>query len=554
MPRALLSVSDKTGLVDLARGLVQRGFELVSTGGTARTLADAGLPVVGISTVTGFPEMMDGRVKTLHPNIHAGILARRDHAEDLAALESHGIAPVDVVVVNLYPFAETAANPSATFDELVEKIDIGGPSMVRAAAKNFPGVLVLVDPGDYGAVLAALDAPGGPTPAFRFDLARKAIAHTAAYDTAITATLAGIATDGGTFRREAPAEGGLPARLELGLTKIGDLRYGENPHQQGAWYGAGLAAGLGHAQVLQGKGLWYTNLLDLDAAARIALEFEEPAAAVIKHTNPCGVATGQAIEEAYVRARDADALSAFGGIVGLNRPIDEATAREIVATFIEAVVAPGADEAALRVLAAKSKMRVVIADFRPLARGGGGAGRDRELRIAARRRAGAGPRLGARGAAALDARGAARGGPGRHEAEADRRGVAGAALRLAGLRAREVEHDHLHEPRPDAGDRGGADEPRRRREAGRDEGRSRRRCRRAGGARRIGGGVGRLLPVPRRARCHCGRRGDGRRSAGRVGARCRGDCRGRRARPGHGLHGAEALPALRGAIGGQRRT
>ncbi len=380
MPRALLSVSDKTGLVDLARGLVQRGFELVSTGGTARTLADAGLPVVGISTVTGFPEMMDGRVKTLHPNIHAGILARRDHAEDLAALEAHGIAPVDVVVVNLYPFAETAANPSATFDELVEKIDIGGPSMVRAAAKNFPGVLVLVDPGDYGAVLAALDAPGGPTPAFRFDLARKAIAHTAAYDTAITATLAGIATDGGTFRREAPAGGGLPARLDLGLTKIGDLRYGENPHQQGAWYGAGLAAGLGHAQVLQGKGLWYTNLLDLDAAARIVLEFEEPAAAVIKHTNPCGVATGQVIEEAYVRARDADALSAFGGIVGLNRPIDEATAREIVATFIEAVVAPGVDEAALRVLAAKSKLRVVIADFRPLARGAGGAGRDRELR------------------------------------------------------------------------------------------------------------------------------------------------------------------------------
>ncbi|MDE3154857.1 MAG: bifunctional phosphoribosylaminoimidazolecarboxamide formyltransferase/IMP cyclohydrolase [Acidobacteriota bacterium] len=379
MPRALLSVSDKTGLVDLARGLVQRRFDLVSTGGTAAALTAAGLPVVNVSTVTGFPEMMDGRVKTLHPNVHAGILARRDHPEDLAALSAHGITPIDVVVVNLYPFAATAANPSATFDDLVEKIDIGGPSMVRAAAKNFPGVLVLVDPADYGTALAALDAPGGPTPAFRFDLARKAIAHTAAYDAAITATLAEISTEGGTFRREAAA-GGFPARLELGLSKIGDLRYGENPHQQGAWYATGQEAGLGQATVLQGKGLSYTNLLDLDAAARIVLEFQEPAAAVIKHTNPCGVATGQSAEEAYVRARDTDALSAFGGIVALNRPIDEAAAREIVSTFIEAVIAPGIDDAAREVLAAKSKMRVVIADFRSLGHGAAVGSRDREVR------------------------------------------------------------------------------------------------------------------------------------------------------------------------------
>jgi len=380
MPRALLSVSDKTGLIDLARGLVRRHFELVSTGGTARALTEAGLPVVGVSEVTGFPEMMDGRVKTLHPAIHAGILARRDHPDDMAALAAHGIAAVDLVVVNLYPFAQTAADPSATFDELIEKIDIGGPSLVRAAAKNFGSVIVLVDPADYGVALAALDTAGGPSPAFRFELARKAIAHTAAYDTAIAATLRRVTADGGLFTRA--AAGGLPDQLDLGLAKIRDLRYGENPHQRAAWYGAGAGdgGGLGRAAVLQGKELSYTNLLDLDAAARIVLEFGEPAVAVIKHTNPCGVATGQSIDEAYVRARDADAMSAFGGIVGLNRPLDEATAREIVSTFIEAVIAPAVDEAALRVLSAKSRMRVVTADFGALARGAAGAGRDRELR------------------------------------------------------------------------------------------------------------------------------------------------------------------------------
>jgi phosphoribosylaminoimidazolecarboxamide formyltransferase/IMP cyclohydrolase len=369
MPRALLSVSDKSGLVDLARALAGRGFELVSTGGTARSLADAGLPVIGISEVTGFPEMMDGRVKTLHPNIHAGILARRDRADDVAALREHGIAAIDLLVVNLYPFVATAANPDATFDELIEKIDIGGPSLIRAAAKNFASVLVLVDPADYQPALAALAAPGGPTPAFRFDLARKAIAHTAAYDTAIARTLGEIQVKDGAFTRTAPAgTAAFPDRLDVNLSKVRDLRYGENPHQRGAWYAAQGSGGLGEARVLQGKELSYTNLLDLDAAARIVLEFDEPAAAVIKHTNPCGVATGATLAEAYVRGRDADALSAFGGIVGLNRPIDEETARAIVSTFIEAVVAPAVDEAALAVLAAKSKMRVVTADFSALAR------------------------------------------------------------------------------------------------------------------------------------------------------------------------------------------
>jgi phosphoribosylaminoimidazolecarboxamide formyltransferase / IMP cyclohydrolase len=362
MPRALLSVSNKAGLVDLAAGLARRGLELVSTGGTARALADAGLPVTNVSQVTGFPEMMDGRVKTLHPLIHGGILARRDHPDDLAAAAAHGIGLVDVVVVNLYPFVETAARSDVGFADLIEQIDIGGPSMVRAAAKNFQDVLVVVDPADYPAVLAAIDAPGGPTPAFRFDLARKAFAHTAAYDTAIASTLASVETAGAAFTRPAPGDQTLPSRLVLDLPKLRDLRYGENPHQKAAWYGHGRE-GFGAVEVLQGKELSFTNLLDLDSAARIVLEFREPAAAVIKHTNPCGAATGSSAADAYVRAREADPLAAFGGIVGLNRPIDVETAQAITSTFIEAVIAPGADPAARPLLAKKPNMRVAVVNF-----------------------------------------------------------------------------------------------------------------------------------------------------------------------------------------------
>ena len=369
MPRALLSVSDKTGIVDLGRGLVARGFELVSTGGTARALTGAGLPVTNVSDLTGFPEMMDGRVKTLHPALHGGILARRDHPDDLAALERHGIGLVDVVVVNLYPFVRAAANPATTFDALVEEIDIGGPSLVRAAAKNFRGVLVVVDPADYPRLLDALDAT--PAPAFRFDLARKAIAHTAAYDTVIAATLATVQVDGDRFERRAGAEAStLGPTINLALEKIRDLRYGENPHQRAAWYREPGADGLGGAAILQGKELSFTNLLDLDAAARIALEFDEPAATVIKHTNPCGVATGRSPADAYVRARDVDSQSAFGGIVAINRPLDVATAEAIVSTFIEAVVAPSVEPAAREVLARRVNMRVVAADFERLRQGG----------------------------------------------------------------------------------------------------------------------------------------------------------------------------------------
>ena len=361
MPRALISVSDKTGLVPFAAGLAARGFELVSTGGTAKALQQNGLAVVNVSDVTGFPEMMDGRVKTLHPRIHGGILARRGVEGHLASAREHGIGLIDVVAVNLYPFAAAAANPATPFEGLVEEIDIGGPSLVRGAAKNFADVLVVVSPADYSAVLAELDRPGGPAPEFRFALARKAFAHTGAYDTAIAAALGDVSVTGGAFTRAASS--GAPARMHVSLQKVQDLRYGENPHQASAWYAEEPATGLGDATVLQGKELSYTNLLDLDAAARIVLEFEEPAAAVIKHTNPCGVATGTSVADAYVRAREADPLSAFGGIVALNRPLDAGAAAALVSTRLDAVIAPSVAADARDILAKKSQMRVVTADF-----------------------------------------------------------------------------------------------------------------------------------------------------------------------------------------------
>jgi phosphoribosylaminoimidazolecarboxamide formyltransferase/IMP cyclohydrolase len=307
---------------------------------------------------------MDGRVKTLHPAVHGAILARRSRSDDMATLGQHQITPVDIVVVNLYPFAKAAASADIAFGALVEEIDIGGPSMVRSAAKNFQDVLVIVDPVDYQHALAELEQPGGPSMDFRFELARKAFAHTAAYDAAIAGTL-------GEFH---PAERGFertleppvtPSRLALNLHKIKELRYGENPHQPAAWYAIDHGFGLGAAQVLQGKELSFTNLLDLDSAARIALEFTEPAAAVIKHTNPCGAAIGPTLDQAYIRARDADPMAAFGGIIGLNRVIDAATARALVSTFIEAVVAPGVEDAARPILATKANMRVVLADLKP---------------------------------------------------------------------------------------------------------------------------------------------------------------------------------------------
>jgi phosphoribosylaminoimidazolecarboxamide formyltransferase/IMP cyclohydrolase len=358
--RAILSVSDKTGLVELARGLSRANMDLVSTGGTARALADAGLRVVNVSDVTGFPEMMDGRVKTLHPAIHGGILARRSRPDDLEAIADRGIGLVDLVVVNLYPFAKAAQDPATPFDALVEEIDIGGPSLIRAAAKNFRDVLVVVDPADYSTVLEQIGRDGGPALEFRFELMKKAFAHTAQYDTLIAMTMMQMeAREGSVVRVDDTPPGRHP--------KPKDLRYGENPHQRASW-AAAAAPFLTPWRVHQGKELSYNNLLDLDAAARIALEFAEPVGVVIKHTNPCGVATGSSLAGAYVRAREADALAAFGGIVGLNREIDEATARAITSTFIEAVIAPAVSEAALAVLGGKVNLRVVTADFAGLAK------------------------------------------------------------------------------------------------------------------------------------------------------------------------------------------
>ena len=360
--RALLSVSDKRNLVDFARGLVALGYELVSTGGTARALAEAGLTVTAVSSVTGFPEMMDGRVKTLHPAVHGGILARRDRPDDLHALEAQGIRLIDVVVVNLYPFARAAADPGTTVEALIEEIDIGGPSLVRAAAKNFRDVVVVVDPADYRATMQALESPDGPSVDYRLSLACKAFAHTRSYDDTIAVALSAVEVTDGSFSRGAsPAEPLTPDTLVLKVERQRVLRYGENPHQTAALYADG-AVGFGGAQVIQGKELSFTNLLDLDAAARLLLEFEGPAAVVVKHMNPCGVATAASLSEAYVTAREVDPLSAFGGIVGLNRPVDRDTATAITSTFIEAVVAPAADADARAVFAMKKNLRLVLAD------------------------------------------------------------------------------------------------------------------------------------------------------------------------------------------------
>jgi phosphoribosylaminoimidazolecarboxamide formyltransferase/IMP cyclohydrolase len=372
MPRAILSVSDKTGIVDLGRGLAARGYELISTGGTARALSDAGLAVIPVSDVTGFPEMMDGRVKTLHPAIHGAILARRDRPDDLAALARQGFGLIDVVVVNLYPFAQTARKPSVALDDLIEQIDIGGPSLLRAAAKNFGDVLVVVNPSYYQEVLKSIDE--GPSRLFRYQLMVQAFAHTAEYDTTIATTLLKVNERlDGIARTEADSlfrpTVELGARVDLSLEKIRDLRYGENPHQMAAWYrpasvpSSVAASGFGNATIVQGRELSYTNLLDLDAAARIVREFDEPAAAVIKHTNPCGAAVGESPADAYIRARDADNLAAFGGIVALNRAIDVPTAEALVSTFIEAIVAPEVEDGATSILARKANMRVITASF-----------------------------------------------------------------------------------------------------------------------------------------------------------------------------------------------
>jgi phosphoribosylaminoimidazolecarboxamide formyltransferase/IMP cyclohydrolase len=364
-PRALISVSDKTGIVDFARALHALGVALLSTGGTARLLADADLPVTEVAEVTGFPEMLDGRVKTLHPRIHGGLLARRDLPAHMAALAEHGIGTIDLLVVNLYPFALATARADCTLDDAIENIDIGGPAMLRAAAKNWAHVAVLIDPADYGAVLDELRDAGraGLSRATRFRLAKKAFAHTSAYDGMITNYLGALAPGAEHEPASVPAREPFPATLSLQFVKTQDMRYGENPHQAAAFYGeprpaAGLLAGWTQHQ---GKALSFNNIADADAAWECVKSFDEPACVIVKHANPCGVAIGAQLAGAYRKAWSTDPTSAYGGIVAFNRPLDAATAEAMQSSkqFVEVLIAPGFTPEARALLAAKANLRLL---------------------------------------------------------------------------------------------------------------------------------------------------------------------------------------------------
>ncbi|HLO50869.1 MAG TPA: bifunctional phosphoribosylaminoimidazolecarboxamide formyltransferase/IMP cyclohydrolase [Kamptonema sp.] len=354
---ALLSTSDKTGLIDLARTLVEEfGFDIISSGGTAKTLKDAGLPVTKVAEYTGSPEILGGRVKTLHPRIHGGILARRDVPQDVADLNDNNIRPIDLVVVNLYPFEQTIAKSGVTLAEAIEQIDIGGPAMLRASAKNYPHLTVLCNPDQYNLYLQELREHGGEASLdFRQNCAIAAFNHTANYDSAIAAYLT-------TQSAQEADKSPLPQQFTLAGKQLQSLRYGENPHQAAAWYQSGAnSTGWTTSTILQGKELSYNNLVDLEAARRLIVEFpDSPAAAILKHTNPCGAAIGNTLSEAYQKAFDADSTSAFGGIVALNRSIDAATATALTKTFLECVVAPNCEPEAQEILKGKSKVRVLI--------------------------------------------------------------------------------------------------------------------------------------------------------------------------------------------------
>jgi phosphoribosylaminoimidazolecarboxamide formyltransferase/IMP cyclohydrolase len=354
--RVLLSVTDKTGLIEFAQGLSAFGVELISTGGTAKLLRAAGLSVKDVAEVTGFPEMLDGRVKTIHPRVAGGILARRDDSGHMAALAEHDIPTIDMVVVNLYDFAAAAAKPGAAIDYLIENIDIGGPTMIRAAAKNFQDVAVVTSIEDYPPLLEEMKIfEGSLSKKTLWDLARKAFALTARYDAAITTRLARLEVVNGEFV-EQPDE--LPANLSLVLPRRQALRYGENPHQQAALYASG-STGIAGSEQLHGKELSYNNLVDLDAAWQLVCEFSGPAAAIIKHTNPCGCAQQDSLVEAYRKAYEADPVSAYGGVLAFNRELDAETAEEAAKLFVEAIAAPSYSEAALARLSAKKNLRLV---------------------------------------------------------------------------------------------------------------------------------------------------------------------------------------------------
>ncbi len=345
--RALISVSDKTGIVDFARALSNFQIELISTGGTAKTLRDAGLTVRDISDITGFPEMMDGRVKTLHPRVHGGLLAIRDNSEHVSAMQQHGIEPIDLVVVNLYPFAETIARAGVTREEAIEQIDIGGPAMIRSAAKNSQDVAVVVSSEQYDAVVSELKKNNGALSSHvRHRLAQKAFEQTAQYDLMVSSYLAG-------------SNDPLPERLSWTMTKIADLRYGENPHQQAALYRTSDSTGIANAAILSGKEMSFNNYVDAEAAWQLVSDFDQNACAIIKHTNPSGVGLGETLAEAYQKALATDLVSAFGGIVAFNAKVDTAAAQEVTKIFTEVVIAPDYDPEALELLRSRKNLRVI---------------------------------------------------------------------------------------------------------------------------------------------------------------------------------------------------
>jgi phosphoribosylaminoimidazolecarboxamide formyltransferase/IMP cyclohydrolase len=350
-------------LADFARQLAHMGVELISTGGTAKLLRDSGVPVKDISEITGFPEMLDGRVKTLHPKVHGGILHRRADPAHRAAVAEHGIQPIDMIVVNLYAFEKTAAKAGVHFEELIENIDIGGPSMIRSAAKNFHDVAVVTSPSDYDAIAEEMSrSDGSLSSETKWRLAQKAFSTTAAYDSAIASTLERVSANGD-FRLDKAQ--GFPDTLRLSFTKASDLRYGENPHQKAAMYSDGSGAGVANARQVHGKELSYNNIVDLQAAWDLAQEFEEPVCAIIKHTNPCGTATGNSLAEAYKKALECDPVSAFGGVIAVNRPLDAAAAEEMVKLFLEVIGAPSFEPAAVEKFAGKKNLRLVEITHHP---------------------------------------------------------------------------------------------------------------------------------------------------------------------------------------------
>jgi phosphoribosylaminoimidazolecarboxamide formyltransferase / IMP cyclohydrolase len=357
--RALISVFDKTGIVEFAKRLAAASIEILSTGGTSKLLREAGVTVIDVSDFTGWPEMLGGRVKTLHPKVHGGLLFRRNHAEDQKQAAEHGIAPIDLVVVNLYPFEATAAKAGLTAEELIENIDIGGPTMLRSAAKNFESVTVVTDPGDYQRVAGEIESARETSLATRLELARKVFATTSRYDGMITTELERLsAASGHVALGEKPP---LPERVHIALRRQQELRYGENPHQAAALYvPAGHApTGLAAAKQLQGKELSYNNFVDLEAARSLAAEFRQPAAVIIKHNNPCGTAERETLLDAYLKALASDPVSAFGGVLAFNRVVDAATADEVAKLFVECIAAPGFDEKAKSIFAAKKNLRLL---------------------------------------------------------------------------------------------------------------------------------------------------------------------------------------------------